>query len=196
MSPATTFVVQYVRSFTGDEAIENGYLFVKDGTIASLGQGPPPASLANVVKISKPGHTLLPGFIDCDVHAYLGDERCMSTSLQFGITTVLDMHNEPDSVDKLKKLASAEDNFSIYADLKSSRLSASISGGYPFKLITDIVGDAESLEAAKSWVKLKGPEEAEAYIKQRIAEGSDYIKLLATKVLRLAVCEHVAAYHH
>ena len=178
MPQRPTFILRDVRIFTGDYIIESGYVYVEDGKIKAYGQGLPGSEADDVKQIPLVGHTVLPGFIDCHVHAFLGDDRCMSTSLQFGITTVLDMHNETEFMHKLKNLVAQESSFSTHADFKSSGLSASIPGGYPFKLVTEIVKDPASVAAAETWAKLGGPEEAETFILQRIQDGSDYIKLL------------------
>ena len=178
MATITSFVLRDVQVFTGEESIPVGYVYVKDNKVELIGPGEPPSSIGDARQFSFPNHTLLPGFIDCHVHAFLGDEKCMSTSLEFGITTVLDMHNETEFVHKLKELVADEKSYSTYADFKTSGLAASIEDGYPFKLITDFVKDPHAREAAKTWAKLKGPEEAEAYVEERIRDGSDYIKLL------------------
>lgn len=173
-----SFLIQDVRLFTGDHVIQSGYVLVNAGGITAVGAGPPPPGITADKRMSFPNHTLLPGFIDCHVHAFMGDDRCMSASLEFGITTVLDMHNEPEFVKKLKALVADESSYATHADFKTSGLAASIKDGYPFKLITDFVKDPEAVAASETWTQLKDPEEAESYIDDRINEGSDYIKLL------------------
>jgi dihydroorotase-like cyclic amidohydrolase len=131
---ADSFIIQDVRIFTGLTEIPSGYVHISSGKIAAFGAGSP-SNVPNGIKvISKPGHTLLPGFIDAHIHADKGKELAIHQALRFGVTTVMDMHNEFPNVDKLKKLAATEKDLS--ADFKSSGLSATIEGGWPIPVVT------------------------------------------------------------
>lgn len=130
MAPAT-FILSDVRIFTGSETIEAGYVVVKNGVIEDVSAGIPPAGL---VVISKPGHTILPGFIDAHIHADKGQELALYQSLKFGVTTVMDMHNETANVHKLKKLAYEKKNEA--SDFKAAGVAATIDGGWPMPVVT------------------------------------------------------------
>jgi cytosine/adenosine deaminase-related metal-dependent hydrolase len=122
-----------VRVFTGTEVLEKANVVVENGLIKSVGTGSPP-DVPGAVVISKAGHTLLPGFIDSHIHADKGKTVGLTQSLRFGITTVMDMHNETEYVLKLKQFA--KDNVSISADLKAAGLAATIDGGWPMPVVT------------------------------------------------------------
>ncbi|KAH6691739.1 hypothetical protein F5X68DRAFT_259725 [Plectosphaerella plurivora] len=64
------------------------------------------------------------------------------------------------------------------SQLRTSGLAAAIEGGYSMKFITDFVQTPKVFAASETWVKLKSPEDAPAYMAGRTNEGSDYIKLL------------------
>jgi imidazolonepropionase-like amidohydrolase len=98
MAP-TTFTISDVRIFTGKEIIETGYVTVKDGIILDVSPGSPPSENTNLV-LSRPGHTVIPGLIDAHMHAQ-GNDLALTQSLQFGVTTVQDMHNETANVHKM-----------------------------------------------------------------------------------------------
>lgn len=133
-STPPSLLIRDVQVFTGENVLQNAYVHVSGGKIMSVGTGSCPKVSAETVIMSKPGHTLLPGFIDCHIHAWMGDETALTTALKYGITTVLDMHNEPEFVCKLKSLCAASSSGRKYADFKTSGLAATIEGGYPMKV--------------------------------------------------------------
>ena len=106
------------------------------------------------------GATLLPGFIDAHVH--LLNEEHLQQLADFGVTTALDMGAWPPSmVDALR-------NRTGMADIRSAGIPATTAGsthshlpGYPAGELVD------------------GPTGAARFVTDRIAEGADYIKLIA-----------------
>ena len=129
----TSHILSDVRIFTGTDTIDVGYIVVKNGLISIVSAGSPPVN-ADVPIISKPGHTVVPGFIDAHIHADKGQELALYQSLKFGITTVMDMHNETVNVHKLKNLAA--DKRDEAADFKAAGLAATIDGGWPMAVVT------------------------------------------------------------
>ncbi|KAK5138147.1 hypothetical protein LTR08_004842 [Meristemomyces frigidus] len=65
-----SFVIEDVRIFDGQHAIENGSVLVEDGSIKTVSTSPIPFTGPT---FSKPGQTLLPGFIDTHIHADSGN---------------------------------------------------------------------------------------------------------------------------
>lgn len=126
-------MIKDVRIFTGEATIPAGYVVVKDGKISVVGAGSPPDNEVETV-ISKPDHTLLPGFIDAHIHADKGNELALYQSIKFGVTTVMDMHNETANVLKLKKLAAEKPD--EMADFKAAGLAATIEDGWPIPVVT------------------------------------------------------------
>lgn len=129
-STPSSLLFQNVRIFDGHDEIPNGYVLVQNGVIAHVSTQPlyPPDAFTMV--INGPGHTLMPGFIDGHVHVY--EAAALRQSLDFGVTTVCDMHNEPLLMSKLRRVA-AED--SDAADLRAACHGATIEGGWPAALL-------------------------------------------------------------
>lgn len=125
-----SLLFQNVRIFDGLDEIPNGYVLVQDGVIADVSTQPLPPPDASTILINEPGHTLMPGFIDGHVHVY--EAAALRQSLQFGVTTVCDMHNEPLLMSKMRRLA-ADDGDA--ADLKAACHGATIDGGWPAALL-------------------------------------------------------------
>jgi imidazolonepropionase-like amidohydrolase len=81
-----------------------------------------------------------------------------------GVTTVFDMFTSLETLKKLK-LIEAEDPSGI-ADARTAGIGASAPGGHPAEL------------GGPSYPTLRSPEQAQAFVDARIAEGSDYIKII------------------
>ncbi|KAF2491659.1 hypothetical protein BU16DRAFT_594726 [Lophium mytilinum] len=171
------FILSDVRIFTGTDTIESGYVVVKDGLISAVSAGPAPAD-ADVQIISKPGYTVLPGFIDAHMHADKGQELALYQSLAFGVTTVMDMHNETVNVHKLKKLAAEKKDKA--ADFKAAGVAATIDGGWPMPVVTAHDKSEETAAEIATWPKLASVADAEAYVAHNLspAGGADYTKLM------------------
>jgi imidazolonepropionase-like amidohydrolase/ABC-type multidrug transport system permease subunit len=77
---AGTFLIRNVRIFVGDgRVIDNGFVLVKDGKIAQVGEGAAPdADSLHADAVDGAGKTLLPGLIDAHVH--LGGPAGISNS--------------------------------------------------------------------------------------------------------------------
>lgn len=125
-----SFIVKDVRIFTGEEVVESGNVLVEEGTIKYFGNDTPDT---DAPVVSGSGSTLIPGLIDAHIHADKGRVLALEQSLRFGVTTVLDMHNEPPNVAKLKKVARERNDV---ADFKSSCLAATIDQGWPAPIVT------------------------------------------------------------
>jgi imidazolonepropionase-like amidohydrolase len=153
-----SFVVRDVRVFDGSRAIERTNVVVRAGRIASVGRAAP----SDLPVIDGSGHTLLPGLIDA--HAHIANERGLRDALRFGVTTALDMLSRIDAVrDQKPRRARIEPT--VLADLYTAGSPVTSPGGMgsqfgiPFSTIST-------------------PDEAPALVKGRIAEGSDYIKIM------------------
>lgn len=128
-----SILIRDVRIFTGEKEIPSGSVLLDGGKIRQVSDTQLDAPNSSTTVISKPGHTLLPGFIDAHIHANNGNEVALPQSLRFGVTTVCDMHNERANVVKLRKQASESTDA---ADFKCCGQSATISGGWPAAVIT------------------------------------------------------------
>lgn len=151
-------VVRDVRVFDGQRVVERTHVFVRDGRIATVGQRRPPAGLPVV---DGTGRTLLPGFIDAHVHVQ--SEAGLRNALRFGVTALLDMFTRIEFLQghrTQRNLRTKTD----FADLYSAGAPVTSAGGMgtPFGI---------------TFPTISGPEEASAFARARLAEGSDYIKV-------------------
>jgi imidazolonepropionase-like amidohydrolase len=169
-----TFVVRDVRVFTGEKTIEKGYVHVQDGKIKSVGtmQSAPHGSIKTY---SKPGHTLIPGLIDCHIHADMADPEALPQALRFGVTTVCEMHNELSNVQKLKKQALEPDT----ASYKTAGQAATIDNGWPIPVIMAHDKSPETAAEIAKWPKLTDRDSVVEYLEWTTKEMQpDYIKLM------------------
>ena len=106
------------------------------------------------------GKTLLPGLIDSHVHAYQGQDD----ALLFGVTTQLDMFSPPESTRDVRSRMARGDNAAM-ADIFTAGFLATVPNGH-------------GTEYGLPVPTLANAEEADAWVAARIAEGSDYIKIV------------------
>ncbi|KAF1950480.1 hypothetical protein CC80DRAFT_455626 [Byssothecium circinans] len=169
-----SFVIRDVRIFTGEETIKEAYIHVENGKIKAIG----PTSSAphtSLKTYSKPGHTLVPGLIDCHIHADGANPIALIQALRFGVTTVCEMHNELPNVQKLKKQALEPDT----ASYKTAGQAATIENGWPIPVITAHDKSPETLAEIAKWPKLSNRENVIEYLDWNKKEMQpDYIKLM------------------
>jgi imidazolonepropionase-like amidohydrolase len=110
--------------------------------------------------IDAAGGTVFPGLIDAHVHLVSG---ALAQSLTFGVTTVLDMFSTPELVAASKDQAGSRTDV---ADVRSSGIGATAPGGHPSLMYVP-------------FPTLTGADQAEQFVTERIAEGSDYLKIIS-----------------
>jgi len=156
---SNSFVIRNARIFDGRRVLDQSDVWVSDGKIKAVGKALKTPSDVKVIDAS--GDTLLPGFIDSHTHAW-GD--ALKQAEIFGVTTELDMFTDVKYMQQVKKDQSEGKHLDI-ADLRSAGTLATAPGGhgteYGIKIPT-----------------LSSPAEAQAWVDARIAEGSDYIKIV------------------
>ncbi|KAI2466924.1 hypothetical protein F4781DRAFT_332340 [Annulohypoxylon bovei var. microspora] len=174
MSPA--LLIKDVRIFDGENEIPSGSVLVENGLIKQVSDGPLNAPDASTIVISKPGHTLIPGIIDGHIHAHIDEHNTvLGQSLKFGVTTVCDMHQEVENIAQLRARALADPDS---ADFKTSSQAATVLGGWPAAVITAHDKSEEALARVATWPDLKSRADVEGFIRDRVAEKADYIKLM------------------
>jgi imidazolonepropionase-like amidohydrolase len=157
--PAASFAIRQVRVFDGERVLPAATVVVRDGLIAEVGAGV--AVPAGVPVIDGQGATLLPGLIDSHVHSW-GEAR--SDALRFGVTTELDMFTDHRGLAAAR--AERESRAPTRkADLWSAGTLVTAKGGH---------GTQYGMPIAT----LDDPAQAQAFVDARLAEGSDYIKLV------------------
>lgn len=152
-----SFAVRDVRVFDGERAIERATVVVRDGRIASIGDAPPPADLH---VIDGAGRTLLPGLIDA--HAHVRNATGLADALRFGVTTELDMMTD---VGFVKAHCTPATRGPGLADCFSAGTPATSDGG---------MGTQFGIPVPT----LSTPEQAPAFVRARLAEGSSYVKMM------------------
>ncbi len=155
-----TFVIKNVRIFNGQRILPDKTIVVRDGKIAGIGKKS--KIPAGAVMIDGTGCTLLPGLIDSHVHIY--QENALKQSLIFGVTTVMDMLTDINFLSEMKKQQAAGVGLDR-SDFFSAGICVTAPGGHPTQLGIKIP-------------TINGPEEAQAFVDARIAEGADYIKIM------------------
>ncbi len=155
--PATLF--RGVRVFDGERVLPTRDVLVQDGKIVQLGPklSPPPGATI----VDGAGKTLLPGLIDSHTHAW---GSALTTALAFGVTTELDMFGDVDTA-RVRRAEQRDGRATARADLFSAGTLVTVKGGH-------------GTEGGASIPTLASPDSARAFVDARIAEGSDYIKLV------------------
>jgi imidazolonepropionase-like amidohydrolase len=155
---AQTVAIRNVRLFNGTRVVPAANVIVRDGRIVAAGANAVIPEGASVVDGT--GKTLLPGLIDSHTHVY---GSALERALRFGVTTELDMFTAVGTL-KLQKAEQAKGNVATRADIFSAGTLVTVAGGHGaeyFPIPTFTPGG-----------------DAQAFIDARIAEGSDYIKLI------------------
>lgn len=154
-----SYAITNVRVFDGEKTIEKTSVLIEQGKISAIGTD---------IKIPDKtttydgaGKTLLPGLIDSHTHTY-GDAQ--KEALRFGVTTEMDMFTD------WRMLAAAKKQRESYtptelADLWSAGTLATVPGGH-------------GTEYGMKIPTLTTAGEAPAFVKERVKEGSDYIKIV------------------
>lgn len=146
--------------FDGIRVLPRATVVVLDGRIADVGAHAHAPLGAKAIDAS--GKTLLPGLIDAHTHVF-GPEA-LRAALVLGVTTELDMFMITNTLAEIRK-QQAEGNAGDMADLRSAGTLATAPGGH-------------GTEYGISIPTLSAPGEAQAFVDARIAEGSDYIKIV------------------
>jgi imidazolonepropionase-like amidohydrolase/ABC-type multidrug transport system permease subunit len=154
------FAIEHARVFDGVSVTPDETVVVEDGKIAAVGAAIEPPSGAQVIDGS--GDTLLPGLIDAHVHVMARD--ALRQALVFGVTTDLDMFMDWHLAQQIRKEQSGGQGLDL-ADLRSAGTLVTAPGGH-------------GTEYGMPIPTLSSPADAQAFVDARIAEGSDYIKII------------------
>ena len=150
--------VRNVRLFDGTRVVPAATVVFQDGRIVAAAADAKIPDGAKVIDGN--GKTLLPGLIDAHTHVF---GPALERALRFGVTTELDMFTAVPTLQQ-QKAEQAKGNVATRADIFSAGTLVTVAGGHGteyFPIVTYKPGD-----------------DAQAFIDARIAEGSDYIKLV------------------
>ncbi|HKS25463.1 MAG TPA: CIA30 family protein [Thermoanaerobaculia bacterium] len=146
------------RVFNGTRVLEQHDVLVHDGKIARIGDGiaaPPGTEVVDAA-----GKTLLPGLIDAHSHALGGLEQ----ALIFGVTTELDQFT-PTAFAAAMRAEQKAGNVPARADLFSAGTLVTAPRGH-------------GTEYGVPIPTITSPAEAQSFVDARVAEGSDWIKIV------------------
>ena len=153
------FVIRNAKVFDGRKTLGQSDVWVENGKIKSIGRNLKVP--ADVKSVDGSGDTLLPGLIDSHTHVWAD---ALKEAEIFGVTTEFDMFTDARYMQQIKK-EQAEGKDLDLADLRSAGTLATAPGGhgteYGIKIPT-----------------LSSPAEAQKWVDDRVAEGSDYIKIV------------------
>jgi imidazolonepropionase-like amidohydrolase len=158
----TPQLIRDVRVFDGKDVLEHRSVLIENGKISRIDG--PNFKVANVEEIDGRNRTLLPGLIDSHVHLADQMEDGLRQALSLGVTTELDMFNSGDRLKQIKKLE-AEDAPDM-SGIRTAGTGATVPGGHPAQM------------GGPPIPTITAPEQADAFVQARIAEGSDYIKII------------------
>jgi imidazolonepropionase-like amidohydrolase len=153
-------LIRDVRLFDGEHILEHRSVLIANGKIQWI-RGPE-ATVPNAQVIEGTGRTLLPGLIDAHVHMPYRAEEAARQALMLGVTTQLDMSTGLLTI--VKKLET-QDRPEL-ADLRTAGSPATVPGGHPTQM------------GGPPFPTLTNPDQAQAFVDARIAEGSDFIKII------------------
>lgn len=157
---ARTTVIKNGRVFDGERIIPKATVVIENGKIAAVGRQVAIPEGAEVW--DGEGYTIMPGLMDAHVHVW--DPQNLKQALVFGVTTVIDMFMNVKTMADIKKMQSlGKSNDRAY--LVSAGTLATSPGGHG----TQYGGPIPTLSR---------PEEAREFVEARIAEGSDFIKII------------------
>lgn len=152
-----------VRLFDGERVIPNATVVIQCTRIARIVEaGRQPDLTADTIIIEGQGKTLMPGLIDAHVHTFR--RQMLERSLDFGVTTVLDMGSVNKTFVKTIKNEDLEGIATDRADLYSAVLWVTAPGSHGTQW-----GEIPTLVE---------PRDAPAFVAQRAADGADYIKII------------------
>jgi len=146
---------QHVRVFDGTAVIANTNVIIEAGKIREIG---PDAKDPKAQVIDGAGKTVLPGLIDSHVHIHSAE--ALQQALVFGVTFEFDMMM---AVRRMKALKATDDT--SMASFWSAGILATAPGGHG----TEYGMEIPTITTAK---------DAQGWVDDRLAEGSDYIKIV------------------
>ncbi len=152
------FVISNARIFDGHQTLDGFHVVVRDHLITEVSDGDELPD--DLERIDATGMTLMPGMIDA--HTHTSSISQLQTALRFGVTTNLDQMTWPGSEPILREAARERDDV---ADFLSTGMLATPPGGHGTEYGVDIP-------------TVDGPDEAAAFVAERVAQGADFQKIV------------------
>lgn len=151
-------LIQNVRVFDGNKVLTARHVLIDQGKIVDANFK---GSLSPQMRvINATGKTLLPGLIDAHVHAFQDQDL----SLLFGVTTQIDMFTNVPTMQEIQQRMAQGKNTQA-ADMIAAGTLATAPKGH---------GTQYGMEIET----LTSPEQAQPWVDKRLAEGSQFIKIV------------------
>ena len=155
-------VIRDIRVFDGTRVIPKATVLVREGKIAAVGANVTTPAGAQVVDGT--GRTLVPGFIDGHTHTFLPDAP--ATAIAFGVTTQLEMFTDVGTAKAWRdEQRAGAGPARARPDIYSAGTLITAPGGHGTQFGLPIP-------------TLASPAQADSFVAARVAEGSDFIKLV------------------
>jgi imidazolonepropionase-like amidohydrolase len=152
-----------VRVFDGERIIPSATILFHCTKISGVFEEGTPVDLPkDTIRIDGRGRTLLPGLIDAHVHTK--DRAALERTLDFGVTTTLDMGSAVDGFVRSLREEDERGPATDRADLFGAVLWVTAPGSHGTQF-----GDVPTLVE---------PEDAAAFVAARITDGADFIKII------------------
>jgi cytosine/adenosine deaminase-related metal-dependent hydrolase len=162
------YVIRDGRVFDGETVAERRTVVISEGRIAAMGD-PTVEVPAGAQEVAGEGRTLLPGLMDAHIHLpAFSPADALQQTLVFGVTTAVVMWAGQATVSRLDEFEAADRPDA--AAVLNAGTGATAPGGHP----TQMDGGA----LARLIPTLTAPGEADAFVAARLAEGSDFIKII------------------
>lgn len=158
--PPKPVLIQSARVFDGIDVLDEIDVLLREGKIERMGRSIAAPQEAEIVDGT--GKTLLPGLIDAHTHVFFPQH--LERALIFGVCTELDMFMNQTMARFLRKGGVSADT-APRTDLFSAGTLVTAPGGHGTQFGLPIP-------------TIEKPEDAESFVSARIAEGSDYIKIV------------------
>ena len=157
--PANDVAIEHARVFDGSRVLPDATVLVIDGRIRAVGAKV--AVPAGVSRVDGRGKTVLPGLIDAHTHSW-GDAQV--DALRFGVTSELDMMGDWNRFPEIRRQRESLAK-TAQADLWGAGAAVTSPGGH-------------GTEYGMPVPTLAADGDTAAFVRARVAEGSDYIKLI------------------
>ncbi|MFC7384618.1 amidohydrolase family protein [Sphaerisporangium rhizosphaerae] len=151
--------IDNVRVFDGERVLPHQDVEVHNGVITRVSR-----AVAASAEADGRGRTLLPGLFDAHVHLAPQPEEALRHLVRMGVTTVMDMFSGGEPLARMRHLRRADPP--QMAALRLAGTGATAPGSMLEKL------------AGQPLPAVDGPAAADAWVRTRLHEGADHIKII------------------
>jgi imidazolonepropionase-like amidohydrolase len=163
MGAQSAVLIRNARLFDGERIFDHRDVLVANGLISRV-EATGIAAPSGAIVVDGTGRTLLPGLIDSHVHLSDSAAADLRQALSLGVTTVLDMWTGGPRYERIKALRDAD--APDVAAVRTAGTGATAPGGHPSQM------------GGPPFPTISDSSEADAFVSARIAEGSDFIKMI------------------